>query len=289
MVNGLLLLDKPSGMTSRDVVDRVQRWFPRGTKIGHTGTLDPLATGVLVICFGKATRLAEYVQRMAKTYRAGILLGSRSDTDDLDGAITPGPGTQAPERTTVAACLQGFVGNIEQVPPAFSAAKVEGRRAYSLARRGREVPLAARQVQIHGIDLLQYEYPRLLIEVRCGKGTYIRSLARDLGNRLGCGGLIETLRRSRVGPFPVENAVSLDLDPGAVRTHLLPLAAAVAELPHFTVADQDAARIRQGGTVSIPGNSFAEAAAFDENGELIAVVRWDQEASVFYPEKVISG
>lgn len=288
-VNGLLVLDKPAGMTSRDVVDRVQRWFPRGTKIGHTGTLDPLATGVLVICLGKATRLAEFVQRMTKTYHAGILLGCRSNTDDLDGIVTPGTATEPPEPATVATCLQSFVGEIDQIPPAFSAAKVEGRRAYSLARRGRKVALTARRVQIYGIDLLHYKYPQLQIEVRCAKGTYIRSLARDLGDRLGCGGLIETLRRTRVGPFTVEDAVSVDLDPGAIGAHLLPLAAAVAELPHLAVADQDAARLRKGGAVSIPGNSFAEAAAFDENGELIAVVRSDQEASVFYPEKVISG
>src|SRR5262249_22496780 len=118
--HGLLVVDKPSGLTSRDVVNRAQAWFPRGTKIGHTGTLDPLASGVLVLCIGAATRLAEYVQRMPKTYQAGILLGSRSNTDDADGTITPVTGASTPDRSAVEACLQGFVGDIEQVPPGYS-------------------------------------------------------------------------------------------------------------------------------------------------------------------------
>src|ERR1043166_4448316 len=181
--HGLLVVDKPGGITSRDAVDRAQRWFPKGTRIGHTGTLDPLATGVLVLCIGSATRLTEYVQRMAKTYRAGIVLGARSDTDDADGAITPVSDIRTPAAGEVQAALAAFVGNIAQVPPAFSAAKLGGRRAYDLARRGQDVSLAPRTVTIHGIDLLSYGFPQLEIEVRCGKGTYVRSLARDLGER----------------------------------------------------------------------------------------------------------
>src|SRR5207302_48401 len=129
------------GVTSRDAVDRAQRWFPRGTRIGHTGTLDPLATGVLVLCLGAATRLVEYVQRMAKTYRAGFRLGATSDTDDADGKITPVESAAPPNAAAVAACLAGFVGAIDQTPPAYSAAKVAGRRAYDLARQGHEVDL----------------------------------------------------------------------------------------------------------------------------------------------------
>jgi len=169
--HGLLVVDKPSGITSRAVVDRVQRWFPRGTKIGHTGTLDPLATGVLVLCVGAATRLTEYLQDMTKTYRARILLGSRSDTDDADGTITPVEGVTAPDRAAVEWGLSSLVGEIDQFPPAYSAAKMEGRRAYDLARRGQEVTLLPRRVRIDRIDVLCYDYPRLEIEVRCGKGT----------------------------------------------------------------------------------------------------------------------
>jgi tRNA pseudouridine55 synthase len=215
--HGLVVLDKPGGMTSRDAVDAALRWFPRGTRVGHTGTLDPLATGVLVLCVGSATRLTEYVQQMAKTYRTTVRLGARSDTDDADGTVTPVDVLHPPQREELENCLQTFLGEIEQVPPAFSAAKVTGRRAYDLARQGREVALEARRVRIDGIDVLRYEYPEADLEVRCGKGTYIRSLARDVGERLGCGGLVQVLRRTRVGPFQAADAVSLEADAATAR------------------------------------------------------------------------
>ncbi len=214
--DGLLVLDKGGGVTSRDAVNAALRWFPRGTRIGHTGTLDPLATGVLVLCLGAATRLTEYVQRMGKTYRAGVRLGARSDTDDADGMVTT-VNAAAPDAATVTACLAGFVGDIEQTPPAYSAAKVAGRRAYDLARQGQDVDLRPRRVHVYGIDVCRYDYPHLELEVRCGKGTYIRSLARDLGARLGCGALIQTLRRTRVGPFTTDDAVPMDADAATAR------------------------------------------------------------------------
>src|SRR5262249_38245272 len=244
--HGLLVIDKPGGMTSRAAVDRAQGWFPRGTRIGHTGTLDPLATGVLVLCVGVATRLCEYVQRMEKVYRAGIRLGARSDTDDADGIVTPAAVTTPPDRERVAEALRAFIGEIDQVPPAYSAAKVTGRRAYALARRGDDVQLAPRKVEVYEITLRDYEYPLLDVEVRCGKGTYIRSLARDLGERLGCGGLIQTLRRFRVGRFSVDDALSLDADKSSARARLRPLDEAVAALPRITLADAEIARLRQG-------------------------------------------
>lgn len=287
--HGLLVIDKPAGITSRAAVDRVQRWFPRGTKIGHTGTLDPLATGVLVLCIGAATRLTEYLQRMRKTYRAGILLGSRSDTDDADGTISPLVGVTPPDRSAVELGLQRFLGDIEQVPPAFSAAKVTGRRAYDLARRGTEVSLSPRPVQIHGIDLLVYEFPRLEIEVNCGKGTYIRSLARDLGERLGCGAYIQTLRRTRVGPFGVEEAVASGCDPLAARASMKPLAWAVRDMPVEMRPEGDLARIQQG--LALPTSATAlgdadEVAVCDVRGHLAAVARFDRERGLLRPEKV---
>jgi tRNA pseudouridine55 synthase len=266
-------------MTSRDAVDRAQRWFPRGTRLGHTGTLDPLATGVLVLCVGAATRLTEYVQDMAKTYRAGVRLGARSDTDDADGAVTPVPVDRPPERAAVEAQLQAFIGEIDQVPPAFSAAKVTGRRAYDLARQGEAVALRPRRVRVHGIDVLAYEYPRLELEIRCGKGTYIRSLARDLGERLGCGALVETLRRTRVGPFAAVDALSPNADAAVARSRLLPLSAAVVELPRVTLPAREAARLRQGQIIAPPpaipivssAGGRQEVAVFDEGGGLVAV------------------
>jgi tRNA pseudouridine55 synthase len=256
---GLLVLDKPGGMTSREALDRALRWFPRGTSAGHTGTLDPLATGTLVLCLGKATRLAEYVQAMPKVYRTDIRLGAVSDSDDADGTVTPVDGAVPPTPEAVARAVAGLVGEIEQVPPAFSAAKVAGRRAYDLARRGTAVDLAPRRVTVSAIDVLDYAWPRLTLEVRCGKGTYIRSLARDLGRALGCGGYVETLRRLRVGPFTAADGLRPDADPTEAASRLLPMSAAVAELPHLRVSAAEAARLRQGQAVAAEAKSLAAA------------------------------
>ncbi len=293
-VHGLLVLDKPAGLTSRAAVDRALRWFPRGTRVGHTGTLDPLATGVLVVCVGAATRLTEYVQDMAKTYRAGVLLGARSDTDDADGTVTPVEGARAPDRAAVRHGLESFVGDIDQVPPAYSAAHVTGRRAYDLARQGREVVLRPRRVHVERIDLVDYAYPRLTLEVHCGKGTYIRSLARDLGERLGCGGLVESLRRTRVGPFRVEDALALEAEPATARARLQPLAAAAAELPRVVVPPEGIRRLRQGQAVPAPPPGPApewpadgRVAVFDPGGTLVAVARARPRTQDLVPEKVL--
>jgi tRNA pseudouridine55 synthase len=287
--DGLLVLDKPGGVTSRAAVDQALRWFPRGTRMGHTGTLDPLATGVLVLCLGGATRLTEYVQRMGKAYRSTFCLGARSDTDDADGTVTPVAGAVAPDAAAVASGLAAFVGTIEQVPPAFSAAKVTGRRAYDLARQGREVLLQARPVEVYGIDVLRYDYPRLEVEVRCGKGTYVRSLARDLGERLGCGAYVEALRRTRVGPFRAEDAVGLGAEHDAARARLLPAALAVAELPRVTLRGRDLEGLRRGQAVPLPASTAGqgEVAVFDAADALVAVATADGERRLLRPAKVL--
>ena len=248
-MNGLLVIDKPGGMTSRDVVNRVQKWFPRKTKIGHTGTLDPLATGVLVVCVGAATRLADFVQAMGKTYASRFRLGATSETDDADGTATVNPAAMPPTREQIDAAIPAFLGNIEQVPPAFSALKLDGRRAHDLARNGEVVQLAARTVRIDAIRVNAYEWPFLDVEIDCGKGTYIRSIARDLGRALGCGGMVETLRRTRVGPFTAEQGTGLDADPHSVK--LLSMAAAVGGMPTVPLAPDDVKRFRSGQTVSV--------------------------------------
>jgi tRNA pseudouridine55 synthase len=289
--HGLLVVDKPGGMTSRAVVDRAQRWFPRGTKIGHTGTLDPLATGVLVLCVGAATRLTEYLQRTRKWYRAGIRLGARSDTDDADGTITPTERVTPPDRAAVEVCLQSFLGEIEQIPPAFSAAKVAGRRAYALARRGEETELQPRQVHIDRIDLLAYDFPCLEIKVRCGKGTYIRSLARDLGERLGCGAYVQTLRRTRVGWFTAEKALTLDLDAETARAKLLSLSSAVPYLVRVVLDETRLAQFRRGLAVAaqaVVSPEDDDVAVFDERGELVGLARINRETRLLHPEKVLT-
>jgi tRNA pseudouridine55 synthase len=245
-MNGLLVIDKPGGMTSRDVVNRVQRWFPRGTKVGHTGTLDPLATGVLVVCVGAATRLADLVQGMGKTYHSRFRLGARSDTDDADGTVTPVPGATAPSGEQLQETLKSFVGQIEQVPPAYSALKLGGKRAHDLARRGEEVPLAPRTVRVDAVRLLGYEWPFADVEIDCGKGTYIRSIARDLGEKLGCGGLVETLRRTRVGPFTAEQGVEMEVSPDEGRANLLPMETATDGLHRWRLDAEETVRFRQG-------------------------------------------
>jgi tRNA pseudouridine55 synthase len=272
--DGLLVLDKPGGITSRDAVDRALRWFGRGTRAGHTGTLDPLATGVLVLTLGPATRLTDYVQRMRKTYRAGVRLGARSDTDDADGSVTAVPGATPPDADAVSRAAAAFVGTLEQVPPAYSAAKLGGRRAYDLARGGEEVVLRPRPVQVYRIDVLSYAWPELELEVECGKGTYIRSLARDLGQRLGCGGYVRTLRRTRVGPFTAEMGLSPDADAAAARARLLPAAMAVAELPAVRLPEALLGRLRQGQVVPLPAGvpaAAGEVAVLNEAGGLAAV------------------
>jgi tRNA pseudouridine55 synthase len=294
-IEGLLVLDKPAGATSRTVVDRVLRWFPRRTRIGHTGTLDPLATGVLVLCLGNATRLAEYVQLMSKTYLTRVLLGACSDTDDADGVITPVAGAVAPDAARMAACAAEFIGEIQQVPPAYSAAKVAGRRAYDLARSGEEVALRPRPVRIYRIDVLDYAYPHLELEVHCGKGTYVRSLARDLGERLGCGALVQTLRRTHVGPFTVEGALTLDADAETARGRVLPMEMAVADLPRLVLPERDVKRLCQGQTVAVPASGgtpilpTGERAIFDTEGRLAAVAVFDPRRQLLQPAKVLQS
>jgi tRNA pseudouridine55 synthase len=272
--DGLLVLDKPGGPTSRDLVNRVQKWFPRGTKVGHAGTLDPLATGVLVVAVGRATRLTEYVQRMGKTYRTQLRLGCRSDTDDADGTVTPVPGAAEPPVERVDEVLRRFVGVIGQVPPAFSAAKVTGERAYDLARRGEDVSLSARPVRIDRVERLAYGYPLLELEIDCGKGTYVRSIARDLGEALGCGAYVQTLRRTRIGPFGAGEAVPLDLPAGEARRRLLPLAAAVSELPALRLPGRDVERLRSGQAVAV------DPAALPEVGEVAVIDPADRLALI---------
>lgn len=288
--DGLLVLDKPAGLTSRAAVDRVLCWFPRGTRIGHTGTLDPLATGVLVLCLGAATRLTEYVQQMSKTYRTQLRLGARSDSDDADGTITAVPDAITPDAAAVAARAAEFVGVIDQVPPAYSAAKVTGRRAYDLARRGEEVTLRPRPVHIHAIHVLDYAYPQLDLEIHCGKGTYIRSLARDLGERLGCGAFVQTLRRTRIGPFTTERALTLDADAESVRTQLLPAELAVAELPRLTLSEQNLLRLCRGQAIDpaalSPHRGEGEVAVFDADEHLAAIARIDAQGFL-RPTKVL--
>lgn len=218
-LSGMLIIDKPTGWTSMDVCARVRGLLRRGgapkrVKVGHTGTLDPMATGVLVVLVGRATRLSERLMADEKVYEAEVDLSRRSNTDDAEGEIEEVGVLRAPTADEVSAVLARFVGTIQQRPPAFSALHVGGRRAYELAREGREVDLPARPVRIDEVRAAFYGYPVLRIRVRCGKGTYIRSLARDIGLALGTGGMLTGLRRTRVGRYEASDARTPESLPG---------------------------------------------------------------------------
>jgi tRNA pseudouridine55 synthase len=293
-LSGVLNLNKPAGMTSRDVVDLISRPL-RKVKVGHAGTLDPLATGVLVVCVGRATRLIEYVQRMPKAYRTVVRLGARSDTLDADGRIEVEESPQVPTEAEILEALLAQVGSIEQVPPQFSALKVEGKRAYDLARVGQAVDLAARAVRIDRIELLAYAWPRLELHVDCGSGTYIRSIARDVGEALGCGGLVEVLVRTRIGPFRLEDAIdptgqSID----AILAHLRPAVEALGDLPRLVVSSEQVLAIGMGKALSVLEVEGAEglegeAALVGPDGNLVAVAEVGGPLGAIRPRRVLAA
>lgn len=233
-------------MTSRDVVNVVQRII-KPTKVGHAGTLDPLATGVLLLCVGPATRLISVLQQSSKTYESEFLLGQTSDTDDVSGQLTEVPVSSQPSVESVKAALSAFEGSIEQTPPAFSAVKVAGKRAYALARAGQPVELKARQVQIDSVRLISYAWPKLKVCIDCGSGTYIRSVARDLGKVLGCGGLMSQLVRTRIGDFHVDDGINVeDITQETLASHLQPAVRIVRGLNQYLCNREELVLIQQG-------------------------------------------
>jgi tRNA pseudouridine55 synthase len=272
-VNGALLVDKPAGITSHDVVAIVRRAL--GTKsVGHTGTLDPFATGLLVVLVGKATRLARFLDRFEKTYWAVVRLGQGSDTDDATGVLGPRTSHLALRTEDVEKALSSFVGTHSQMPPAFSAKKIDGERAYKRARKGEEVVLKPVEVTIHAADLIRYEWPDVEIRVRVSTGTYIRSLARDLGTKLGLAAHCAELRRERIGRFEVGQAVPVadvqtkEQSLWAVGCRLSALET-VAHLPKQTLDPAEVAYVKNGRKVA---TEMTEGPiALVEGNELLAI------------------
>ena len=260
-INGWVILDKPVGMTSTQAVGKV-RWLFQAQKAGHAGTLDPLATGILPIALGEATKTVPYAVDGQKSYRFTVRWGAETDTDDAEGQIVERSDT-APARDAIEALLPKFIGEIMQTPPAFSAIKIDGQRAYDLARQGEVVQLEARPVQIDRLELVGMPDPLTSVfEAECGRGTYVRAIARDIGRTLGCFGHVIALRRTRVGPFRETQAVTLSeledaagLDDGGIeiKTMLQPVESALAELLEVTVSQSDAARLARGQTVLLRG------------------------------------
>jgi len=287
---GILNIDKPAGITSRRAVDHVAR-LVRPEKAGHAGTLDPLATGVLVICVGKATRLIDLIQEQPKSYHATFLLGSQSDTDDVTGTVTEVPVAREITREEIASRLPAFVGCIEQVPPSFSAVHVDGRRAHERARAGQSVELAPRTVEVFRLEITRFAYPELELDIDCGSGTYVRSIGRDLGRLLGCGAVMSALVRTRVGPYGIEDAVGLDqLTPQTLDTALLDPMTAAAKLPKRIANAEETALVQAGRAIAIgdvvkagEGDCMV---IVDEAGALLSLARVDAGAARLLPYRV---
>lgn len=261
-IHGWLILDKPLEMTSTQAVSRC-RWLLKAQKAGHAGTLDPLASGVLPIAFGEATKTVPFAQESSKTYKFTLRWGSSTTTLDAEGEIT-GESDVRPDRDAIEAALGQFIGDIEQVPPKFSAIKVDGERAYDLARAGEEVELASRPVRIDDLTLLDAPSPDLaVLEMKCGKGAYVRAIARDLAMALGAEGHVAALRRTKVGPFSAAQAVSLDafedlVHKGHALEALLPVETALDDIPATAVTEDEAFQLRQGRSIVLPPRRASE-------------------------------
>ena len=284
-VNGWIILDKGVGMTSTHAVAVVKRGLS-AKKAGHAGTLDPLASGILPIALGEATKTVPFIMDGRKSYVFTVAWGEETNTDDAEGEVV-GRTELIPEPSAIEALLPRFIGQVQQVPPRFSAIKIQGERAYDLARDGEVVELQARTVEIDRIALVHHEGNRSVLEADCGKGTYVRAIARDLGRTLGCLGHIAALRRTRVGPFTEADAVVVDdlaTDPAALR----PVEAALHDLPSIAVSRDMAGRLMRGQSIilrgrdaPISGKIFATC-----NGVLVAV--GDVEKGELVPHRVFN-
>jgi tRNA pseudouridine55 synthase len=293
-ISGVLVVDKPVGMTSHDVVQVIRN----GTSLrraGHTGTLDPRASGVLVILVGPAVRLSEYVSASDKRYQAIIRLGSTTDTFDADGRFTR---TDSPVNVTEAefeSMLKTFEGEIEQIPPPYSAVKVQGRKAYEMARQGEEVDLAPRKIQVHHLEVLEWAPPEVVVDVHCSSGTYVRSLANDLGEKLGCGAYLVGLRRTKSGRFSLRDAVPLrklqeSFHAGNWYQYLIPAAEALGDWPAVELSPDDVEGVRHGHRVrAAVESSPGMVRGVSTQGELVALMELvtnEEGSPAWQPKKV---
>ena len=308
-VSGWVVLDKPVGMGSTEAVSKI-KWLFQAEKAGHAGTLDPLASGMLPIALGEATKTVPYVQDGAKIYRFTVAWGEERSTDDLEGPVT-NSSDRRPDEADVRALLPKYTGVIMQTPPQFSAIKIAGERAYDLAREGETVDIPAREIEIGRLDIVEHGAGKTVFEVECGKGTYVRSLARDMGRDLGCFGHIAELRRVEVEPFTSDDFVTVaeleaarfggkteegqdeaeaPIDFSAIDALLVETAVALDCLPQVAVSDDAATKIRLGNPVIIRGRDApveAEEACATARGKLVAIGAIEQ--GMFKPKRVFAG
>lgn len=293
--DGFLNINKPEGKSSYSVV----AWLRKMThemRIGHAGTLDPIATGVLPICFGQATRVVQFLTNASKTYLAQIEIGTATDTFDREGNITQKGDASGVTRTLIEKALASFRGSIEQMPPVYSALKQRGKRCYELARKGIPVELKPRRVEIRSLELIEYQPPLVTVKVECGKGTYIRSLAHDFGQQLGCGAHLKNLVRLRCGPFYIDDALSLTqiedaIQQGNWKSLLYPVDSPLLDWKAVIVDKRNEIAIRNGMPLTlIEGHLASEkyCRAYSLDGLFIAVLRFIPEKKVWHPEKVFA-
>jgi tRNA pseudouridine55 synthase len=286
---GILVVDKPIGPTSHQVVNVVRR----GTgirKVGHAGTLDPRASGVLVLCLGPATRLSEYLSTSDKRYEAVVQFGSATKTYDAEGEILH-ESERIPSKSEIEAVLPEFRGEISQVPPPFSAIKIKGKKAYELARAGKDPELEARNVNILDLRMNNYKKPDLSLEIECSAGTYIRSLAHDLGKRLSSGAHLASLRRIKAGPFTIEEAIPLPkLEVGFMvdkwERYVIPAADALPDFPMVKIRDEQLDQIRYGLRIPAFDAGGEIARGITEKGELVAILELVEDGTLWHPRKV---
>ena len=291
-ISGWLVVDKPAGITSTSVVNKV-RWALNAKKAGHAGTLDPAATGVLAVALGEATKTVPYITDALKCYRFTVRFGQATNTDDAEGEVIAETASR-PTDAEITAALAAYQGQIQQVPPQFSAVKVDGERAYALAREGERMELAARPLWVEELKLTARPDPdHAALEMTCGKGGYVRSIARDLGHALGCLGHVVTLRRIWSGPFDAADGLTLDQIDALARTpeldqHLHPLEVGLADLPELRASAEGAARLRNGnpGMVLTSGAEYGDEAWASFDGHAVAVGIY--KAGELHPSRVFN-
>jgi len=299
-VNGFINLFKPPGMTSMDVLRHIKRITGQRQKVGHGGTMDPLARGVLPVCFGQATRLMDHIIGGVKIYRMDITLGVTTTTYDAEGDVVKTGNTEGVTIAMVEEQLRPWIGLVQQTPPMYSAIKIDGKRLYKLARAGIEVERQARPVEIHSIKILEFAPPKLTLEVECGRGTYMRSLAHDVGEALGCGGHVADLVRLLCGGFPAEESLTLEQleeagdGPEGWRKHVFPVDWVLRGLKSITLGRQAEEHLRHGQSVTL-GRPELEAGyleqyrAYNSEGVFLALVRFDRPTNSWQPEKVFAA
>jgi tRNA pseudouridine55 synthase len=293
-LDGILVINKAPGMTSHDVVARVRKTLKQ-RRVGHAGTLDPSATGVLPICIGQGTRVAEYLSESGKAYQAGITFGTVTDTYDTEGEIIRQADASHLTREIIEQALAGFLGPLMQMPPRYSAIKIQGQPAYKRMRSGEEVTLEARPIEISDLRILDWQRPELTLSVECSKGTYIRSLAYDLGEMLECGAHLSSLQRTRSGPFHLSESITLEqlaeaMELDTISSYLLPADRALLQYPALILDEEATARVLHGNPyqpAEVAQPQAALARMYTSSGHFLAIAHWNEEQQNWQPKKVL--